>query len=1259
MAPSQPAKMSYPCSECSFEAASARQLSRHKAVTHVENPLKCVLCPFVTAYQTNLLRHRREVHGICGSKGNKSCKFCGFLADDNDTLIQHQFDSHQDILKTAQAKFAKEKVSAGGDRTDEFETSEGILINHFASIGNTSTPKDRKTEELTGRQPDKKGNETVENDDEDRDFWRQGFMDDEPKLFLNFDSLQGANEQNELSVYQNTANWYTSGDIASSSASRESSVNEAVPKSKSMSKAKKKAFEVTVSTSPAQYGDLPATRIRRQYTCNDCGFRTVNPREFLYHRRDSHGQRLKIVECPYCVYACQYVQKLQRHLLLVHKLETSMTPPPEMALSTASSATSPSTSSSTKPSGVSNQGEKNTSVRQVQPTLKVVKPKPAEQPPIPKLKIKLSSPSVTVNSSKNATQAGSRMRLATVSRVAALKSPAKRPLSFTSIQRPMPMALHARKQMLDRGKKKQFTCMKCGYATNVQYLFKKHMKYHSAPKIKCELCDFESPYSWNVDRHIKSHYVNGLFKCTKCSFACDKKQALTVHVTQHHRDRSSGSQSTTVANDQQVEVHCGGGTRVKNEYGNSDEDNETHVEEFSGGVQVNVSSSGKQQIEIPYSKATTTFVRQGDGKIVAKPGVLKKCKYCNFQTDTFAKLQKHETSFHPEKRFQCPLCEIRFENLVWLQRHLTHMHQEDEQANVIINILDLLNPKRKRPKSATNIPVSHALPQQIGGSSSTFSQGKESAIKKKLVADKSETQCKICGYQTRWISELEKHMRVHTNERPFACPYCSFKSKWKGDLTRHIQKYHSRLPMPDLNSMEPSSAQDGQDLNMIDNGDEEQIILQPDINLDLDEENDDEGDIEEILMDEQPLPDDYEERPLEFDDIDDSEDDDNGNLNEQYREDLISNEDRPSPLTVKSGKVKMYRCSYCDFTCSTASRFHVHFVQHLNTKPFQCSVCGHRSNWEWDVTKHIKMKSQRDENHLNAKPVLVHDSGKRDYAKYDKYVVWMAEHEAEASNASAKMLDFRAKRIRTGEGSDGYDEGDINNALEVDFADDASGSYNADADPENIVITPDISFAVPGDDGDNDDDQSYVNINQPLQPNIPYNSADNHHEENSKLLQCSYCDFKHKESKVMVSHLSVHAGVQPYRCKKCQFNSNWREVVVRHCAAKHGTSAEDVEQRFKCTVSKFMCRIIDEQGNLKLPPITPELPSAVRHFQETHQSVRISGFQGNFTCNLCPFRATKAFHMDFHMKRHQPSSGPHKCPKCPYWVREINTGFLC
>lgn len=63
---------------------------------------------------------------------------------------------------------------------------------------------------------------------------------------------------------------------------------------------------------------LPPTKIKRKYKCTQCGYTTVNPRMHLRHRIASHGDKIKIVECPLCVYACQYRQKLNRHLRLVH-----------------------------------------------------------------------------------------------------------------------------------------------------------------------------------------------------------------------------------------------------------------------------------------------------------------------------------------------------------------------------------------------------------------------------------------------------------------------------------------------------------------------------------------------------------------------------------------------------------------------------------------------------------------------------------------------------------------------------------------------------------------------------------------------------------------------------------------------------------------------------------------------------------------------------------------------------------------------------
>lgn len=52
--------------------------------------------------------------------------------------------------------------------------------------------------------------------------------------------------------------------------------------------------------------------------------------------------------------------------------------------------------------------------------------------------------------------------------------------------------------------------------------------------------------------------------------------------------------------------------------------------------------------------------------------------------------------------------------------------------------------------------------------------------------DVSTRMCSVCGYQGKWVSEMIRHKRVHTNERPFKCKYCNRTSKWKADLIRHV-----------------------------------------------------------------------------------------------------------------------------------------------------------------------------------------------------------------------------------------------------------------------------------------------------------------------------------------------------------------------------------------------------------------------------------------------------------------------------------------
>lgn len=73
---------------------------------------------------------------------------------------------------------------------------------------------------------------------------------------------------------------------------------------------------------------LPPTKIKRQYTCPEpsCSIKSDNPRTHLRHRRDVHDHKIRIVKCTKCQYACQYKQKLTRHLRLIHKVRPNGQP---------------------------------------------------------------------------------------------------------------------------------------------------------------------------------------------------------------------------------------------------------------------------------------------------------------------------------------------------------------------------------------------------------------------------------------------------------------------------------------------------------------------------------------------------------------------------------------------------------------------------------------------------------------------------------------------------------------------------------------------------------------------------------------------------------------------------------------------------------------------------------------------------------------------------------------------------------------------
>lgn len=109
--------------------------------------------------------------------------------------------------------------------------------------------------------------------------------------------------------------------------------------------------------------------------------------------------------------------------------------------------------------------------------------------------------------------------------------------------------------------------------------------------------------------------------------------------------------------------------------------------------------------------------------------------------------------------------------------------------------------------------------------------------------------------------------------------------------------------------------------------------------------------------------------------------------------------------------MQVFKCPHCTFWAATASRFHVHIVGHLNRKPFECSCCAYRSNWRWDITKHIRLKSARRpgveetsnsiNSHQNAKVLMTDETGRRNYSKYNGYLTLMEMDITDGINKTA------------------------------------------------------------------------------------------------------------------------------------------------------------------------------------------------------------------------------------------------------------------
>ena len=565
------------------------------------------------------------------------------------------------------------------------------------------------------------------------------------------------------------------------------------------------------------------------------------------------------------------------------------------------------------------------------------------------------------------------------------------------------------------GGKKYYRCTTCSYVTHVKARFTKHVKYHSMPLIKCNFCDFKTPYKWNLDRHLKNHNDDGELRCPLCNFSTDIKQSLTVHVQNHHtsvpehKRVALGLHAQLAPNDEVEEYENG-----ENEENVSDGD---EYEGEDGEEGVGNSSMMEQPLELVMEQEDDDEQKEDDEQHEEdEPEGMEDKEQAEEEekaqdnsegeNDVLPVGGKEEAEVVDEDEEENFKKKSQFLQNLSLKPNV--MYAVGNENSVALHRSLPSPPKLTNPKSIRRLSVTSSSELSGTKKSSPPLQLQLPELKKykeKKLGLEELTQKLVAKSEESGVGMLKNNVTITSNST--RCQFCRQRCKTSADLALHLTACsEARLPgLEDLDDDDESSSNSndrGEDYNNLsENGSR---VCSSENKIFVWNNKPAGGYDEEEAMD------------LEF----------KGHFLDASggSDDLVGFETAPGVGAVHVGQLeeaeyegykggdpfdgrgssvtttrKVFRCPQpnCGFWATTASRFHVHIVGHYNMKPFECSQCSYKSNWRWDITKHIKLKELRDPSHTKAKVLLTHESGQRNYRKYDRYLVMMQlKHSADS-----------------------------------------------------------------------------------------------------------------------------------------------------------------------------------------------------------------------------------------------------------------------
>uniref|UniRef100_A0A6P7H2P3 Gastrula zinc finger protein XlCGF57.1-like n=1 Tax=Diabrotica virgifera virgifera TaxID=50390 RepID=A0A6P7H2P3_DIAVI len=330
-------------------------------------------------------------------------------------------------------------------------------------------------------------------------------------------------------------------------------------------------------------------------------------------------------------------------------------------------------------------------------------------------------------------------------------------------------------------------CPICGVALRFKRAasLKSHMMIHQVEEVyTCEQCEAEFEKENEYSQHVISHNSKKPeqeppLSCPQCILQFETKEELKLHKANHTKawkyfKRKRTKQKGPARNVKYTCDICNKGFIKKSLL-------ERHERIHSG--------------EKPFecNLCQQTFSQ----KVTLENHLLKHtgrkpfaCFLCPARFNQKGNLRVHINKTHTapqngQKVFKCSQCSCMFKRIASLNGHVTkaHLTIESTEDGVVNDVLN--NLKDLKDLKNTNFETSVTLTES--GSEKKYS------VKLKKIGDTKWYKCTYCFKLCKKPSDIIRHIRIHTKERPYECKLCPATFTSKAAVHNHKKLHFSKI----------------------------------------------------------------------------------------------------------------------------------------------------------------------------------------------------------------------------------------------------------------------------------------------------------------------------------------------------------------------------------------------------------------------------------------------------------------------------------